>query len=219
MTDYGDCAPGCPICKGIGLVPCDEGWRVCSNNPKRFYQTGISENDAQLWRVLPKSKLVDRIMEVLGAALDARTGFIFLHGTPGIGKSVCARAYAYEAVQAGMKTIYTRQSELINHLRTSYDTEHGQEEYESRIRHYKNAEWLVIDELGRDRMTDFAQESLAEIVDARYTSSLNRSKVTVLISNFAPEEVFQPYLVDRIRDAKNKVLSLQGSSLRRTKND
>jgi len=33
-------------------------------------------------------------------------------------------------------------------------------------------DWLVVDELGRDRMTDFAQESTAEIIDARYTSAL-----------------------------------------------
>lgn len=99
-------------------------------------------------------------------------------------------------------------------MRASYDAEHGQEEYQTRLRHYKDMDWLTIDELGRDRMNDFARKTLAEIIDARYTSALSRNKVTILVSNFAPEEIFPAYIVDRIRDKRNVVLNLQGKSLR-----
>jgi DNA replication protein DnaC len=214
--DYGYCVPGCEVCQGVGLIASDDGgWVACPNNPRRFYNSGVSESDAQLWQVLPqKTKAVERIMDALKTVLQARKGFVYIHGTPGIGKTVCARAFTVEAIQAGMRALYTRQSELINHLRASYDTERGQEEYQTRLRLYKDIDWLTIDELGRDRMNDFARESLAEIIDARYTSALSRNKVTILVSNFAPEEIFPAYIVDRVRDKKNTVLALQGRSLR-----
>lgn len=213
-TDYGYCVPGCEKCGGVGLIRQGSGWCVCPSNPRRFYNTGVDEDDKELWKVLPHTKIVDRIKSTLFTALQAKKSFIYLHGTPGIGKSVCARAFTVEAIEAGMKSLYVRQSTLVNYLRSSYDTDHGQEEYQSRMNSYKEADWLVIDELGRDRMTDFAQESMAEIIDARYTLSMKRNKVTVLVSNFPPEEIFQAYIVDRIRDKRNTVLSLQGKSLR-----
>ena len=212
--DYGDCVPNCEICHGVGLIPNEEGWAVCPNNPRRFYKSGVSLGDVQLWKVLPETKIVERIKDMLFSVLQAKKGFAYLHGTPGIGKTVCVRAYTVEAIQAGMKSLYTRQSELINRLRSSYDTEHGQEEYQARLRFYKDMDWLVVDELGRDRMNDFARESLAEIIDSRYTSALTRDKITSLVSNYPPEEIFQSYIVDRIRDKKNIVLLLQGKSLR-----
>lgn len=212
--DFGRCAPGCEICSGTGLIQSESGWSVCPNNPRRFYGTGVTEEDKDLWNVLPQTKIVERIKSTLSATLQAKRGFVYLHGTPGIGKSVCARAFTVEAIQAGMRSLYSRQSGVVNYLRSSYDTDHGQQEYQSRLNDYKAAEWLVIDELGRDRMTDFAQESMAEIIDARYTASMKRNKVTVLISNFPPEDIFQAYIVDRIRDKRNIVLSLQGKSLR-----
>ena len=213
-SDFGYCIPGCEQCGGVGLIPTDSGLRSCPNNPRRFYGTGVSEEDKELWTVLPQTKIVERIKSTLSAVLQAKKGFVYLHGTPGIGKSVCARAFTVEAVHAGMRSIYARQSGMVNYLRSSYDTDYGQEEYQSRLKVYKDADWLVIDELGRDRMTDFAQESMAEIIDARYTMSLNRNKVTVLVSNFPPEDIFQAYIVDRIRDKRNTVMSLQGKSLR-----
>lgn len=213
-TDYGDCVLDCGICHGVGLVPNEEGWVVCPNNPRRFNHSGVNASDTQLWKVLPETKIVERMKDMLFGVLQARKGFAYLHGSPGIGKTVCARAFTVEAIQAGMRSLYTRQSELINHLRASYDTERGQVEYQSRLQFYKDMDWLVIDELGRDRMNDFARESLAEIIDSRYTSALSRDKITVLVSNFAPEDIFQSYIVDRIRDKKNIVLSLQGKSLR-----
>ena len=212
--DFGYCKPGCDICEGVGLVRAGDGWTICPNNPRRFYETGVNENDTELWRVLPPSSSVNQIKKALVEALEARCGFIYLHGTPGVGKTVCARAYTVEAINAGMRSIYTRQSEMMNYLRASYNTDYGQDEYQSRLNRYKNVDWLVIDEIGRDRMNDFAQESLAEIIDSRYTSALKRNKVTVLVSNFPPENIFQAYITDRIRDKRNVVLNLQGKSLR-----
>jgi len=191
--DLGYCTPGCTVCGGIGLIKSAGGWRSCPNNPRRFHGTGVDERDKNLWQVLPQTKIIERIKSALSTVVQARKGFVYLHGTPGIGKTVCARAYTVEAIEAGMKAIYVQQSAMTDNLRASYDAEHGQEEYKARMNSYKDIDWLVIDELGRDRMNDFSQKTLAEIIDARYTLALKGNGATVLISNF---------------------LSLQGKSLR-----
>lgn len=212
--DVGDCMPGCELCGGFGIVASNDGWTICPNNPRRFYGTGVDEADTELWKILPKTNNVIHIREALSGVLAAKSGLVYLYGTPGIGKSVCARAYTVEAINAGMSACYTQQSTMINRLRASYNADNGQEEYLSRLNRYKNYDWLVIDELGRDRMNDFSLKNLAEIIDARYTGALKRNKATVLISNFPPEDICPAYIVDRIRDKRNVVLNLQGKSLR-----
>lgn len=212
--DIGYCIPGCELCEGVGLVASNDGWAVCPNNPRRFFGTGVDEADTELWKILPKTNNVIHIREALSGLLREKSGLVYLYGTPGIGKSVCARAYTVGAINAGMSACYTQQSTMINRLRASYNADNGQEEYLSRLNRYKNYDWLVIDELGRDRMNDFSLKNLAEIIDARYTGALKRNKATVLISNFPPEDICPAYIVDRIRDKRNVVLNLQGKSLR-----
>ena len=208
------CIPDCEICDGIGIIPGSDGWKVCPNNPRRFWKSGVGVEDVELYRILPNQTATSRIKAAFERLLKNRQGFLYLSGAPGTGKTVCARAYTAAAVNAGIKALYVRQSEMVNHLRSSYDADRGQEEYQARLDRFKTVEWLVIDEIGRDRMTDFAQESLAEIIDSRYMSAIKRQKVTVLVSNFMPEQVFQDYLVDRIRDTRNTVLDIQSKSLR-----
>lgn len=214
--DYGMCVPDCQICQGLGLVETDSGLRACPNNPRRFFETGVSEADTNLWQRIPITSNIKQINKAFASLLEAKRGLFYLCGDPGIGKTVCARAFTVDAINAAMSALYIRQSELVTHLRSSYDTEHGQETYEARMKTYKDLDVLVIDELGRDRMTDFAQESLAEIVDARYTKYIQgQTRITVLVSNNPPEDIFQEYISDRVYDKNNIVLTLHGRSLRR----
>jgi hypothetical protein len=213
--DFGGCVPGCEICEGIGVLTDTDGKSFpCPNNPLRFYQTGVGEGDLEIMQKIPKTENLKNIKAALKTVLDARAGMVTIYGAPGIGKTVSAKAFTVLAVERRMRAIYVRQSEMINDLRSAFDAVQGQLEYNARLERYKTADWLVIDELGRDRMTDFAQESLSEIIDARYTAAITGKAATVLISNSAPEAIFQAYVVDRIRDRRNQVLNLRGKSLR-----
>jgi len=60
-----------------------------------------------------------------------------------------------------------------------------------------------------------ATRQWVEIVDTRYRMALKKQAMTVLISNDPPEQVLSAYLVDRVRDVKNKVMVIQGKSLRK----
>lgn len=210
------CNESCPLCGGTGIIDCgDEGFALCPNDPRRFRDTGVRESDLDVPKKLKPSATLRNIDKALKALLDTRSGLAYIAGSYGIGKTVTAKAYTAKAVKVFEGEIYYRRaSELVNWLRKSYDTEHGQVEYQRRLDTIKNANWLVIDELGRDRMTDFARESLNEILDARYMGAIQELNATVLLSNFTPEQVFEPYVVDRIMDEKNTYLNLRTISLR-----
>lgn len=211
------CDESCPICGGLGYVEMEAGVALCPNDPRKFHNTGVSELDLDVPKKLKQTPTLKTMGKVLGELLEKGFGLVYLQGNYGIGKTVSARAYTARAVRQcpyGGGIYYRRQSELVNWLRTSYDTDFGQKEYKTRLDELKNARWLVIDELGRDRMTDFARESMNEILDARYLGAIQEFTSTILISNFAPEKIFEPYIVDRIRDSKNKVFSFTSKSLR-----
>lgn len=212
-TNY--CIENCPICGGAGFVDLDNGSvAICKNSNATFGGTGVGYQDLLVPDMLPKTKIMANISRELTALAKQGFGLIYIAGDFGIGKTVSAKAMTAKLAQDGIKGVYCRQSEMISHIREGFDAQSGQVAVGQRLSKFKSARWLVIDEVGRDRMTDFARETLAEIIDARYQGALNGKTMTVLISNDLPEDILQPYLVDRIRDRKNKVLIYRGKSLR-----
>jgi DNA replication protein DnaC len=215
MNDTLMCTEACEICGGKGYIYHPEGLEICPNDPRKFIGTGVEQLDSSIPGLLKKTKAVTAIHEELSKLLRDGYGMVYLQGDYGIGKTVSAKAFTVDAVISLRSALYRRQSELVNYLRSSYDSDYGQSEYKNRMDRFKNIKWLVLDEIGRDRLTEFGVESMAEIVDARYQGALKKQLMTVLISNKAPKDVFEPYLVDRIHDTKMRVLELKSSSQRR----
>lgn len=209
-----DCIENCPICGGDGYVFVGTAAMLCKNNPATFAGGGVVYEDLAVPDLLPKTSALNHLLNAVGELTEAGYGMLYIVGEYGVGKTVVAKATTAKLLQKGVKALYTRQSQMMTYLRSAYDEQSGQKAYAERIKQYCQVDWLVIDELGRDRMTDFARESLAEIIDARYQGSVSKHNMTVLISNDKPETILQPYLVDRIRDVKNKVLIIKGESLR-----
>lgn len=217
MTGY--CIPNCPICHGAGgrLIADETGYeryQICPNSPSNFAGTGVSHEDLGVPEQLPQTNTLKSLRKELDALSETGHGLIYITGGYGIGKTVMAKAKTAEVAQSGVKALYTRQSQMISFIREGFDEQQGQRAVAHRLKQYCEAKWLVIDEVGRDRATDFTRETLAEIIDARYQGAVSGKTMTVLISNDKPEDVLQPYLVDRIRDVKNKVLVYKSESLR-----
>lgn len=217
MSGY--CIPDCPLCHGSGgrLMKDPYGYEtfeICPNSPSRFIGSGVTYEDLSVPKKLPQTTTLKSLRKELDALAKAGHGLIYITGGYGIGKSVMAKAKTAELARTGTKAIYARQSQMISFIREGYDEQQGQRAVAHRLKQYREAKWLVIDEIGRDRATDFTRETLAEIIDARYQGALSGKTMTVLVSNDKPEDVLQPYLVDRIRDVKNKVLVYKSESLR-----
>lgn len=209
-----NCIENCPICGGDGYVFLESGVVVCKNSPATFAGSGVEYEDLLVPDLLPKTNALSHLQNAIGELTEVGFGMLYIVGEYGVGKTVMAKAATARLLQKGVKALYTRQSQMMTWLRSAYDEQSGQRAYAERIKQYCQVDWLVIDELGRDRMTDFARESLAEIIDARYQGAVSKRNMTVLISNDKPETILQPYLVDRIRDVKNKVFIIKGESLR-----
>ena len=213
-----NCNSDCPICGGMGWVLVGEnGAAICPNLPVSYKNTGVIESDKDVPYLLEKTETLISIGKELKTLREAGFGMLWIQGGFGIGKSVLAKAATVEVLKQRKSALFVRQFEMINRLRSAFAEDNGQLLVLQRIAELCDKDWLVIDEIGRINQTQFANESMGEIINARYEQTLNQKSMTVLISNDSPEEVLEPYLADRIRDVKCKVLAVTGESLRREK--
>jgi len=69
---------------------------------------------------------------------------IILIGNPGVGKSFLAKCIAYGATQAGIKTLFTTATDMINHL-IAAEADHS---LLKKLHFYQSPDILVCDEIG-----------------------------------------------------------------------
>lgn len=107
---------------------------------------------------------------------------ILLYGSVGSGKTFLATCLLNELlkrdVNGGITSLPKMLSEVINFNEKS-------QEYVEKI---KNIKFLVIDDFGTERTTEFAQEQIFNIIDER----LNNNTVTVFTTNLSIEELKNP---------------------------
>jgi len=218
IKDYGNCIPGCPICHGIGFVGKPDSMKaeVCPNKPISLALTGLPESDWNAdWNHLIQTDAVRMMTKAIEATLERGSGLLYFHGGYGIGKTVCLKAATILAVKKRYQATYVRHSQMINHLRASNDARNkGLGTYEELLTNYSQVKFLAIDELGRSRETEFAAISFSDILDARYEGAIAGNLITIIASNYAPEESLEPYQEDRIRDGRCQVVALEGVSMR-----
>jgi DNA replication protein DnaC len=106
---------------------------------------------------------------------------VWLHGKPGCGKTHLATAAAIEAAKGDMRVARWLVADLMARLRT----EAMGDGMEATVSWLGSCDLLVLDDLGVDRPTPLATESLYRIVDRRYEDDLR----TIVTSNAPPSVV------------------------------
>lgn len=106
-------------------------------------------------------------------------GWIFFHGSYGVGKTHLAVAIANEVLQHRTMGVYFRVvPDLLDQLRATFDPEHGVA-YDERFQQIRNAHMLILDDLGTEQTTPWAREKLYQLFNHRYNEQLP----TVVTSN------------------------------------
>lgn len=111
-------------------------------------------------------------------------GWLMLLGEYGCGKTHLAAAIANEQIARGQPALFVVVPDLLDHLRAAYSP-HSPTTYDERFDQVRNAPLLILDDLGAQYSTEWAQEKLFQIFNYRYNSRLP----TVITSNIDLEAI------------------------------
>ena len=118
-----------------------------------------------------------------GQQLPGRNGFI-ISGDKGTGKTHIAAAIANYLLNKGTAVIFMTERTLLGKIREAYSKSRnygndGQSESEIR-RIYETVPLLVIDDLGKEKATEWTLATLYAIIDGRY----DRAMPTIITTNY-----------------------------------
>jgi DNA replication protein DnaC len=121
-------------------------------------------------------------------------GWLVLTGTYGCGKTHLAAAIANARVSMGEPAIFMVIPDLLDHLRAAYNPSSDMR-YDDLFEQLRNTPLLILDDLGTQSSTPWAQEKLFQLLNHRYTARLP----TVITTNQRIDEL-EPRLRSRLHD-------------------
>jgi DNA replication protein DnaC len=115
---------------------------------------------------------------------DNPVGWLILFGGYGSGKTHLAAAIANRALEHSRPVLFVVVPDLLDHLRATFGP-NSPVSYDERFEEVRNAPLLILDDLGTQSSTPWAQEKLFQILNHRYNARL----ATVITSNQSMEEI------------------------------
>ena len=220
------CRPDCLLCAGSGWLRQDlkpgqpdfGKMLLCPNvSLERLpyaERYGLTADERGLnWEHVLDLDNVLQAVEALRKTLEQGYGWVYLWGSYGTAKSLLLKASVAQALRQNSPAAYTRMAEILDHLRSAYNTTDPSWESERRLEWWAGLPVLAIDELDRIRQTDYALERQFLLLDRRYQQALHRQSVTLIAANSDPANQ-DGYLFDRIRDGRFAIVHLTGDSAR-----
>ena len=128
---------------------------------------------------------------------DNPTGWLSLHGPYGVGKTHLAVAAAAMREDRGDEVFFATVADLLDYLRATFapDSPVSHDDLLDRIR---TADVLVLDDMGAERSTPFAEDKLFQIVGYRYEERLP----TIITTSHQIEAIAaaRPRIASRLQD-------------------
>lgn len=121
-------------------------------------------------------------------------GWLMLEGTYGCGKTHLAAAVGNQLVNAGESVIFSTVPDLLDHLRASYGPA-SEMAYDELFERMRNVKHLILDDLGVENPSPWAQEKLFQLFDHRYAN-----KLTTIITTNRDLESLDPRIRSRLLD-------------------
>ena len=98
-------------------------------------------------------------------------GWLIFKGGYGCGKTHLAAAVANYRISLGHPVLFINTPDLLDHLRAAYSPT-AETKYDTLFDQVRNAPLLILDDLGTQSNTDWAQEKLYQIFNHRYNARL-----------------------------------------------
>lgn len=145
---------------------------------------------------------------------------LFIAGDIGTGKTYLASCLAADLIRRKVQVRWCNVGDVLRTIRSSFDQKNLTEE--ETIRRFTSPRVLVLDDLGKERPTEWAVEQLFSIVNTRYDAGLPLIVTTNyggadLVKRLTPrgdtDDTTPRAIVDRLR-AMSKVVKLEGESWR-----
>jgi len=111
-------------------------------------------------------------------------GWLVLCGPSGCGKTHLAVAIANESIQQGLAAFFVVVPDLLDHLRAAYSPG-SEDSYGVLFEQVRNAPLVILDDLGTQSSTPWAQEKLFQLLNHRY----NHRLPTVFTTSMPLEEI------------------------------
>lgn len=169
-----------------------EGMSICRYERQRREQAKLNRlfKSARVPRLYEKDSFKDYNVtpenrEAVKAAKwivgdDSGQG-LFIYGPRGTGKTMLAAIIANERVRKGKPVLFSSVPDLMGNIRATFHRGNTEETLQS----VKSAAFLVLDDLGAERMTEWAGEQLFAIINYRYNEKLP----TIITSNYDKREI------------------------------
>lgn len=141
-----------------------------------------------------------RAVDIMARLCTARSGGVYLYGPSGTGKTLLAARAAYRLRERGIPAVFLKAKRALDGMR-DFETE-GPNGYGKMSDYWfvllDTAEFLILDDLGAHRCSEFAVEQLTAVFDHRHDHNL----ATVVTSNLTLTELADKMgdrLADRVR--------------------
>jgi DNA replication protein DnaC len=112
-----------------------------------------------------------RSFELSRAYAEEPTGWLVLTGEHGCGKTHLAAAIANHRLMLGGSALFIVVPDLLDHLRATFSPT-SRVQYDKRFDEIRSTALLVLDDLGVESATPWAQEKLYQILNHRYAARL-----------------------------------------------
>jgi DNA replication protein DnaC len=186
----------CPSCKGFGVLETPEGRVItcpckaaglaearlrAAQIPERYRDCKIENYMLNLPRsAASHEKARARAKRFVEDWKACDRGLLFI-GPVGVGKTHLAVAVLKTLIEEnGVNGVFCDFSDLLERIQATF-SKANTDSAEDVIAPYRDAELLVLDELGARRPTPWVQDVLYGLINTRY----NRQRITIVTSNFS----------------------------------